>query len=247
MARVKLSALFTNVAGKYGGGVFRNWKGRTVLSALPSSVANPATAAQAKARGIIACASKIWASLPAIRRSQWRAVAVALSSQWENSENEIGERQVIYPPRGPFTPLGALCSVCGLLGSVDEWECGDTTPTAPVGIGAPSIPQNLVASGDTTLGLTLTWDDPSTWGEDATAGNVRVFIKSEDGVFHAQLAGFAAAAAETLTVTQLKPRGGGGLIDLPLGVYHIQIDAVNAEGLRSAPSAVVEFDLPAGM
>jgi hypothetical protein len=174
-------------------------------------------------------------------------VAVALSSQWENSENEIGERQVIYPPRGPFTPLGALVSVCGLLGSVDEYECGDATPTAPVGVGAPSMPLGVVASGDTTTGLTVTWTDPATWGEDASAGNVRVFVKSEDGVFHAQLAAFEAAAAETTTITQLKPRGGGIAIDLPLGVYHIQLDAVNAEGLRSAPSAVVEFDLQAGI
>jgi len=103
------------------------------------------------------------------------------------------------------------------------------------------------ASGDTTAGLTVTWSDPSTWGQDATAGKVRVFIKSEDGNFHAQLAGVAAAAAETITITQLKPRGGGGLMDLTRGVYHIQLDAVNAEGLRCAPSAVVEFSLPTGM
>lgn len=243
MARVKLSSLFTSILGRYGGGVFRNFKGLTVLSALPSAVANPSTADQQKARGILACASKGFRGLDAATRSAWRAVATALSAQWQNSENEIGERQVIYPPRGPFTPLGALVSVCGLLGSVDSWECGDAFPTAPLGIGAPSIPLLGVLGGDTTAGLTVAFDDPSTWGAEATAGKVRVFVKSEDGDFHAQLAAVVTAAVETATVSTLKPRGGGVAVPIKKGVYHVQIDAVNAEGLRSAPSAVGEFFL----
>jgi len=247
MARAKLSALITSLAGKYGGGVFRNWKGRTVLSALPSAVGNPATAAQERARSIISCSSKMWQDLAAARRAEWRAVAEYLSEQWENSENEIGERQVIYPPRGPYTGLGALCSVCGLLASVDDFDCGDAVPTAPAGVTAPSIPILGTMSGDTTVGITIPWTDPSSWGTNGSAGNVRVYIKSEDGTFHAQLAAFEADGTETTTVTELRPRGGGVAIGLTVGVYHVQLDAVNAEGLRSAPSAVGEIRIEAAV
>lgn len=247
MARVKLSALFTSIVGRYGGGVFRNWKGVPVLAALPSAVANPSTAAQERSRSLLSCSSKLWSGLAAARRSEWRAVASALTEQWENAVNPVGERTLIYPPRGPFTGLGALTSVIGLLGSVDEFDCGDATPTAPVSIGSPEAPLLGTLSGDTTTGLTIPWTDPSSWGKDATAGNVRVYVKSEDGTFHTQLAAFEAAATETTTITTLRPRGGGAAIAITEGYYTVQLDAVNAEGLRSAPSQIGEFLLPAGI
>jgi len=247
VAVVKLSALFTSMRGRYAGGVFRNWKGLTVLGALPSAVANPSTQLQEKARNILSTASKLWSGFTLTTKSEWREVAVFLTATWKNFQNPVGERSLIYPPRGPFTGLGALTSVAGLLGSVDHWAPGDATPAAPVSVTNPTLPVLGAISGDTTAGLTILFRDPSEWGINGTAGFVRIFIKSEQGSFHTQLSGVLAAGVETLTVTQLRPRGGGAAVPIREGYYFIQADAVNAEGLRGAPSAIGEFLLPAGI
>lgn len=240
MARVKLSALLVSIAGRYGGGVFRNWKGTTVLSILPDSVANPSTAKQEAQRSVLTCASKIWAGLTTAVRNDWRTVASALSEQWGNYGNPVGTRSLVYPPRGPYTGLGALTSVAGLLASTQDFECGDATPAAPVNVGGPGIPILGTLSGD-DAGFVIPWTDPSTWGENASAGVVRVWIKSENGTFHAQIGGHAVATTETLTITQLVPRGGVSAVAIRPGYYTVQLDAINAEGLRGAPSAVAEF------
>lgn len=237
MARVKLSALFTSMAGRYGGGVFRNWKGLTVLGVLPDAVHNPNTAKQAEARGLLTCTSKAWSTLTVTVKDAWSTVAVYLSEQWDNYANEVGSHTVIKTPRGPFTALGALVSAHSLLGSCALWECGDALIAAPVGVSAPAQPLNLAVSGDTD-GIVCTWDDPVTWGDNATAGNVRVWAKSEDGTFFAQLRKTVPSGTETYTITTLVPSGGSAGIDIVPGMYFIQLDAVNAEGLRSAPSAV---------
>lgn len=242
-ARIKLSAIFTSISGRYGGGVFRNWKGLTVLGVLPDSVANPNTVLQGKARALLSAASKIWSGLAVAIKDEWSEVSVYLSEQWGNYENEVGSHTVIRTPRGPYTALGALVSVCGLLGSVDDWEPGDATPDAPVGVTAPSQPTNCSVSG-TTAGLVVVWDDPASWGTNGTAGFVRVWAKSEDGTFFAQFSASVAAAVTTYTITELVPAGGSGPVDLRKDMYFLQVDAVNAEGLRSAPSNVFRFEAP---
>lgn len=239
-ARVGLSALFTSIAGRYGGGVFRNWKGLNVLAVLPDSVANPQTADQVKARGLLTCTTKKWAPLAVAIKDAWGTVAAYLSDQWGNYTNEVGTHTVIRTPRGPYTSLGAMVSVHSLLGSCDAWTCEDAVEDAPAGVTAPSQPMNLAASGD-DAGVVLVWDDPGTWGVAGTAGFVRIWAKSENGLFFAQMNQFVAAAAETATITELTPVGGGGPIPIKPGLYFLQVDAVNAEGLRSAPSAVVRF------
>lgn len=240
MARVKLSSLFTSIAGRYGGGVFRNWKGLTVLGVLPDSVSNPNSDKQVKARGLLNCTTKKWRALGIVKKDAWATVAVYLSDQWDNFENEVGSHTVIRTPRGPYTALGAMVSVHGLLGSVDEWTCDDAVIEAPSSVTAPSAVLNVAAT-DAIGVLTVTWDDPAEWGANAIAGNVRLWVKSEDGVFFAQMDGFAAAAVETLTITELTPVGGGAAVPITDGLYFIQCDAVNAEGLRGAPSNVLRF------
>ena len=239
-ARVGLSALFTSIAGRYGGGVFRNWKGLNVLAVLPDSVSNPQTVGQVKARGLLTCASKKWSVLAVAVKDGWATVASYLTEQWGNYTNEVGTHTVIRTPRGPYTDLGALMSVHALLGSCDAWDCEDAVTAPPAGITAPSQPMNLAVSG-TTAGLVCVWDDPGEWGLGATAGYVRIWAKDESGLYFAQMNASVAAAAETFTITELTPVGGGGPITLKERLYYVQVDAVNAEGLRSAPSAVVRF------
>lgn len=240
MARVKLSALLVSIAGRYGGGVFRNWKGTTVLSILPSSVANPATAKQEAQRSVLACMSKAWAGLSTEVRNDWRTVASALSEQWGNYSNPVGTRSLIYPPRGPYTGLGALTSVAGLKSSIAGFACGDAIPAAPVNVGGPGIPILGTLSGD-DAGFVIPWTKPSNWGENSHEGHVRVWVKSENGTFHAQIAGYGTGIVETITVTELVPRGGVSAVPIRPGYYTVQLDAVNEEGLRGAPSAVAEF------
>lgn len=239
-ARVGLSALFTSITGRYGGGVFRNWKGLNVLAVLPDSVSNPQTAGQVKARGLLTCTTKKWAPLSIVVKDAWATVAVYLSNQWGNFTNEVGTHTVIRSPRGPFTSLGAMVSVHSLLGSCDNWTCEDAVVAAPAGVTAPAQPMNLNVTGDTD-GMICTWDDPDPWGVNGTAGYVRIWAKSENGTFFAQMDGFVAAAAETYTIVSLTPVGGGHPIPITPGLYFVQADAVNAEGLRSAPSAVFHF------
>jgi len=239
-ARVKLSAIFTSIAGRYGGGVFRNWKGLTVLGVLPDSVSNPQTVEQVKARGLLACTTKKWKPLSVIVKDAWATVAAYLTEQWDNFENEVGTHTVIRTPRGPYTALGAMVSVHALLGSCDAWDCEDAVTSAPSSVTAPSMIMDCGVTG-TTAGLVVTWTDPSEWGANGTAGYVRIWAKSEDGVFFAQMNAFVAAAAETYTITALTPVGGGGPVPLRPGLYFVQVDAINAEGLRNAPSNVFRF------
>jgi hypothetical protein len=241
MARVRLSALFNSIAGKYAGGVFRNWKGVTTLSAIPASVDNPASTKQAEARAIFGWASKKWTGLATQARDDWHSVAGFLTDMWDGSRDAVGERTVIYPPQGPYTALGALASVCGLLKSIGELTVEDAVPTAPVGMTAPGMVTDLAMSGD-TAGIVVTWTDPSVWGDNASAGKVRIFFKSEDGTFHSQLAGAVDDGTETLTIDEGSGRQ-GSILDLVPGRYLVQADAVNAEGLRGSPSAVVELTI----
>lgn len=243
-ARVGLSALFTSIAGRYGGGVFRNWKGLNVLAILPDSVHNPNTAKQARARSTLTCVSKAWGILSVIIKAQWSTVAEYLSGQWGNFENEVGSHVVITTPRGPYTPLGAMVATHGLLASVDEWECGDAIAAAPVGVTPSSQCTGVNVTGN-TAGMVVTWTDPATWGANAHPGNCRVWAKSENGRFFAQISGFVAAAAETFTITALVPAGGEHPVPLIPGLYFIQLDAINAEGMRSAPSNIFKIVIAA--
>ena len=244
MARVKLSALIISISGRYAGGVFRAWKGLTVLSALPSSVLNPNSDKQAERRAILSCASKIWAGLGTAGRTLWGTVAEYLTLQWGNYENEVGTHSVIRTPRGPYTKLGALTSVCGLLATVDQWDCEDVPPAIPAGHTAPSPPTTVAATGDTD-GIVVTWTDPGSWGDQEEDGFVRVWFKSDDGFFFSQLYGFAAGGVETLTITEGVPAGGAHAVPLRVGYYYIQCDAVNDGGLRSGPSNVFEIQIDA--
>jgi hypothetical protein len=247
MARVTLSALLTSIAGRYGGGVFRNWRGTTVLAVLPDSVTNPSTDKQAKSREFLSIASKAWNKASASVRSAWEEVATVLTAQWKDFGNPVGSRSIIMPPRGPYTGLGALTSVCGLLGSVEGWVPPAAIPLAPVGVTAPSAPKLLTVSGTTALGLTVTWRDPVNWGQNQSEGFIRVFAKAENGSSHTQLLGFAIEDEETLTALTLTPAGGGAALPFKQGWYVVQIDAINSAGLRSAPSAIKDFYVPAAV
>jgi len=243
MARVLMTNLISSISGRFGGGVFRNWKGLTVLSALPDSVSNPGSLAQADKREILTYCTKQWAGLDAADRGGWQAVADQLTEQWENFDNEVGVKGVCVTPRGPFTPIGAMVSVHALLASVGAWDTSMALVDPPASVGAPSQPTDVVVTQDPVTGIiTVEWTDPATWGQNAHAGYVRVWFRSENGVYHRQLAASAASGVQTVDLPMLRTSGGGQSAVAPYWSF-IQLDAVNAEGIRSAPSEKTTGDL----
>jgi hypothetical protein len=246
MARVKLSAILVGITGRYGGSVFRPWKGLTVLSALQTQVHNPNTVLQAMYRAVLAAVTRAWSALSVAKKQDWGTVADYLTNLWDTQENPVGYTGPITTPRGPFTPLGACLAVHSLLHTIAAWDPGDVLKSPPLSSVAPVAPTVLAASGD-NAGVILTWADPSDWG--GTTGKVRIWARTEDGKCYPQLIATAAAAAETYTITGLRGAGAAGevitLAELVSGDLFIGIDAVNGEGLRSAPSNVVQFKFAA--
>lgn len=238
MARAKLSSLFVSLAGRYGGGVFRDWKGITVLSVLPQTVANPNTDRQVKARNVVSVASKAWKGMDAETRAGWGAVGTYLSDAWEHYQNEVGDDSVIKLPRGPFGPMQALIAVHGLLRSIGSWSPGDPMADPPVGISGPSAPATTTVTGNTSK-ITVTCPLPASWGQGGSAGKLRCWIRSEDGKFFPQLQD--SNAAGSFEITKLRVAGSGAEYPLTKGWYAVQVDAVNAEGLRGTPGPVVWF------
>lgn len=237
MARVKLSALFTAIRGRYAGGVFRDWNGRTTLAALPSSIQNHYTEHQVKYRAVLGVCSKSWSLLSLKERDAWEAFAVYLSEQWGNFNNEVGTRSLISVPRGPFSGIDALISVHSLLFSCNLWFPHQHLRSAPVGVSAPTLPE-IVNVRKTPTGIRVQWSTITYWGKNATPGMVRIWARSENGVFYPQLDQSHTPVVNSSRIPKLRPVGGAAKIFLTTGVYHVQMDAVNNEGLRSAPSLI---------
>jgi hypothetical protein len=242
MARVKLSAIIVGITGRYGGSVFRPWKGLTVLSALQTQVHNPDTPLQKQYRTCLSFVSKQWHKLTVAVKDQWGTVAAYLTEQWDPGENPVGFAGPITTPRGPFTPLGAVVAIHSLLRSIGTWAPGDALVTPPVGLVAPTAPENLAGSGDNT-GIILTWAAPTNWG--GTAGKVRIWARTEDNRAYPQLLAVVPGATLTYTITGLRTTGGAGntitLAKLISGQLLVCLDAVCAEGYRSAPSNVLQI------
>ena len=163
MARVKLSAILVGITGRYGGSVFRPWKGLTVLSALQTQVHNPNTLLQNTYRTILAYVSKAWGKLTVEKKQDWGTVADYLTGVWDAQENPVGYTGPITVPRGPFTPLGACLACHSLAASVGKWTPGTALNAAPLEARTPVAPAMLAATGDTD-GVILTWVDPPDWG-----------------------------------------------------------------------------------
>ena len=240
MARVKLSALFTAIRGKYAGGVFRDWNGRTTLAASQSSLKNYYTEHQVKYRAVLGVCSKSWSLLSFKERDAWEAVAAYLTEQWYNFENEVGSRSVIRVPRGPFTGIDALISVHSLLFSCNLWFPHQHLRSAPIGVTAPSPPTDLFFFADPDR-LFLSWVHPSTWGTNANPGSTRLWLKSENGNFYPQFFKYRSPPGHADYIFNLRVEGSGGYIPITDGVYFAQLDAVNNEGLRSPPSEIIQI------
>lgn len=237
MARVKLSAIFTSLRGRYGGGVFRNHRGTTTLASLQSSRREYHTFHQVKQRELLGVCSKGWSSLTVSEKDEWAEVAAYLSIRWGIFKNEVGSNSLIRTPRGPFTAIDAFISSHCLLGSTNLWRTGDPFIAAPVGVTAPSQATELVAT-KSLIRIAVSWVSPTSWGINGSVGWLRIWAKSENGTFYTQIARTRNPAQTTLRIDLMRPRGGGSWMPLVPGAYLVQMDAVSLEGLVSAPSNI---------
>ena len=243
MARIKLSALLQSMTGRYGGGVFRDWKGITVLGSLPITVSDPSSLPQARFRDMLTVIGKKFRALTQTQRGCYEALAAALRAQWEHYSNEAGTHHLIRTPRAPYTAAGACASMHALLNTIQIWSKTDALIPWPIGNSAPSAPTLGNLSGS-TAGLVIPWTDPASLGTGETSGMVRVWIKSDDGKRFTQWAGSYAYGVGTATITSLRCSGGGAPAPLTKGMYWVQLDAVGAAGgMRSLPSACEAFSI----
>lgn len=237
MARVKLSALFTSLQGRFGGGVFRNHRGTTTLANPGGPHKNHYTFHQTKQRELLGICSKGWSTLTVSEKDEWAEVAAYLSIRWGFFNNDVVYSSLIRTPRGPFTGIDAFISAHCLLGSTSLWRSGDPFIDAPVGVTAPTQVTQLVAT-KSLVRIRLNWISPTSWGKNGSVGWLRIWAKSENGTFYTQIARTRNPALPTLRVDLMRPRGGGSWMPLTPGAYLVQMDAVNLEGLVSAPSNI---------
>ncbi len=235
MARVVLSALLVSLTGKYGGGIFRNWKGLTVLGMVPNHVHNPNTAKQAAVREIFSYITKQWRTLTVGERAGWSAVAEYLTDI--GSQNLKSPRDAAHglpEGRGPYTPIGAMIAIHANLHSVDLWDVGDALLDPPVGRTNPS-PPNLTLVNRPVADITVTWTDPGDWGSGGHAGGIQIWAQTQDAVFFPQQSGFTAGAVETYVIPGLVPRGGIDLTEMEVGeLLEVSVRGINDFGIASA-------------
>jgi len=93
-----------------------------------------------------------------------------------------------------------------------------------------------------TLGLSLSWTDPV----NAPVGSrIRVWLRSYGMSAHLQQVGSVVLGEEAFTLSQIRTAQGKtvNISNLP-GHYKIQLDSVSPEGRQSAPSNLIEVEVP---
>jgi hypothetical protein len=244
MARVQLTSLLYDIRGKFGGGIFSNWKGVHVLRVPASSISNPATHKQAKAREVFSVLAKAWGGLSLANRDGWKTVAQYLSSLEGGpnpSAREAGSGMPSGRQKGPYTPIGSMIACHGLLNSVGLWDTTDTIIDAPVGVTCPA-PADVTSLSGVGNTLTVDFTDPVDWGTGGHAGGIQIWARSEDGVFFPQKVGYVADSVETFDFSQLVPSGGTAPINIHIGqVIEVVIRPVNGEGLPGPASQRTQY------
>jgi hypothetical protein len=129
MAKVKFSALISEMRNKLNGSVFARNRGGAYLRTKVTPL-NPQTAAQVAARSLLASFSQSWRSLTEAQRNAWNSVV----DQWATTD-VFGD---IVNPSGStlYTRLNINVSLAG----------GSALVTPPTPVGAESLPDLLVTA-----------------------------------------------------------------------------------------------------
>ena len=231
MAKIKLGPNVMDMRGKVGQLVYSIWKsGVSYMRQAAEVVRNPASAAQVAVRGIIRALSSEWKALPESSQAQWGLVA-AKGATRKNPEGGI--RALINTPEGKMSGFNAFVEANELAKSVGQ----TVTIQAPVlTTPPPNMPPDLTATFDGAK-VTVTWGDiPGVTADQY----VRVWVYSEQKMFHKQLIATALGSAKTVNITQVRGEN-GVLIDMAVfanSAVLIQSDTVGkTTGWASNPSA----------
>ena len=197
--RIKLGPNVLDMRGKLGQWVYGIWKaGVSVARQAAEVVRNPSSPAQQAVRSAQREFTTQWKALPEADLAAWQIVA-DLGVTRKNPEG--GVRALIGMPKGKMSGFNAFLEANQLARSV-----GATTPIGmpALGTAAPNAPVDLAASFDGDK-ITVTWGDiegvmPSQF--------VRVWVYSEQGLFHKQLVDFAPGAAKTMNITTIRAKYG---------------------------------------
>jgi hypothetical protein len=144
MAKVKFSALISEMRNKLNGSVFARNRGGAYLRTKVTPL-NPQTAAQVAARSLLASFSQSWRSLTEAQRAAWNSVV----DQWATTD-VFGD---IVNPSGStlYTRLNINVSNAG----------GTALVSPPTPVGAESLP-DLLVTADVSNGEVLIDSDIAT-------------------------------------------------------------------------------------
>ena len=239
MAKIKLGPNVMDMRGKVGQLVYSIWKsGMSVMRAAAQVVRNPSSPAQVAVRQAQRELGNVWKGLTDMVHAEWGLVA---EQGAKRTNPEAGIRALIRTPEGKFTGFNAfmeanqLARTVGASANIEEPQ----KQTLP-----PNGPPDLAAAFDGAK-VTVTWGDIP----DVTPSQfVRVWIYSEQRMFHKQLIDFAPGAAKTINITQARGENGTP-IDMAFftnSAVLIQADTVDqASGWVSNPSATKRLYLEA--
>lgn len=253
MARISLSEVLQNIAGSVGEHTYGCWKGVNYLRQKAVTISNPCSLVQASVRAALSALAKMWhTDLTAAQRALWNELAQGLKSASEqvgpNGNGGAGILQVIPGNGGVMSGFNAFiqANVTALMAGFAY--ASPPVPDAPMGIDAPNAPTNLAFtqycnSGVPPCWILVSWDDPV----DAPVGSIiRLWALSLDAGVHRQIVLLAALETAGPGFTEIKAAQGAvhNLNDLP-GHYHLQVDCVSPQGLKSPPSNVITVEATA--
>jgi len=191
-----------------------------------------------------------YADLTASQRALWNEYAQGLKSASEqvgpNGNGGAGTLQVIPGDGGVMSGFNAFVKVNITAIFAGFPMISPPVPDAPMGIDAPNAPTNLYLHSYCHIGanpcrVILHWDDPV----DAPVGSViRVWTLSLDAGVHRQIVQLWPLATSAPYFILVKAALGAvhNVEDLP-GHYHVQIDCVSPNGLKSPPSNVITVEV----
>ena len=210
--------------------VYSIWKsGVSVMRAAAQVVHNPSSPAQVAVRETQRTITNVWKLLTDEQHAEWGLIAKKGATR---TNPEGGIRALIRTPEGKFTGFNAFVQSNQLAQSVGA---SATIETPLVGTLPPSGPPDLAASFDGDK-IIVTWGDiPSVMPSQF----VRVWMRSEQDMFHKQFVDFAPGAAKTINITQVRGENGTliGMDFFKNTAVLIQADTVDqATGWASNPS-----------
>lgn len=250
MARIILSGLLNDIRNAVGSLVYSAWKGVHYVRNKAATVSNPNSTDQANIRARMSAAAKRWYDvLTVAQRDLWNEYAQGLgSAEGSDSAQEGGTKVVIPTNRGIMSGFNAYVMAMCLNYTAGVYPVSGWSDDAPLGITPPNAPTVLICSpcfASPVNQIMLTWTDPAE-PPVLGVGRIRVFAVSLDGGVHRQQIANVPKAQENYTFNKAKSAQGAEnwIHNLP-GHYHVQIDAVNQYGQKSAPSNVCQPIIPA--